>query len=212
MDQFAIVNFMDVSKPTPTLITAQTAGYFGQPLVWRDYKAMLVQDGDHQQSLVYKLLNEMPCADLCQTCDDIFRNKCLTFGDNASMVGGVCVCISVSYERVVSPTKKECLACSPLCEECPGGAPTQCTSFKDPLTEIKGDGSCGCIDGKHQVGSQCMDCHSSCQTCSGLGASDCLICDPNKGLYHSSSSCNPCHSSCKTYRRVGNLGWLNRAL
>ena len=64
--------------------------------------------------------------------------------------------------------------------------------------EKKGDGSCGCPDGKYLSGTSCLDCDSSCKTCSGGTSNDCLSCDTSSGRYKSGSQCPKCDSTCQT--------------
>ena len=58
--------------------------------------------------------------------------------------------------------------------------------------------NCGCGASKYWTGTVCADCHSDCQTCSGISASDCLLCsDSNKvnGAYPAKGSCSSCASN-----------------
>ena len=187
---FAIVNFMDLSKPAPVYITAHSGNQNTRPRVWRNYKAMLLSDRSLGRSYVYKLLDEMPCGRLCKTCDGVFRNKCLTCGDNASKIGDACVCHAGYYGDNSTPTKQDCKICSSLCATCTGGAATDCSSCRYSL-EVKGNGSCDCAERKYRVGTECFNCHPSCRTCSGPGVTECLSCDLGEGV-NKQGSCENC--------------------
>ena len=197
--RFVIVNFMDTNKPAPTFVNFPTGGgKCFQPQVWTHYKAFVISSFDNSRSYVYKALSEMPCSDLCATCDDIFRKKCLTCSSGSSKLGDVCSCDKGYYEKDLPPTRKECLQCSALCGTCSGGAQTDCSTCKYSYMEKKADGSCGCPDGKYLSGTNCLDCDPTCLTCSGGGANQCLSCDISNGKYQSGSTCQDCDLSCKT--------------
>ena len=199
-NNFYIVNFMDAAV-SPVLYTFH--GGSGESLnsvVWSNYKAFSVNRDNTKESLVYKLLDEMPCGGLCGACDGVFRNKCVDCQSGASKVAGTntCSCDSGFYEKAISPTRKECPACSPLCLTCSGGAATDCGTCKHSFMEKKDDGSCGCPDGKYFSGTTCVDCDSSCLTCSGAGPTSCLSCEVSKSMFLFVSSCMNCDASCKT--------------
>ena len=208
---FAVVNFMDTNKPPPTYYTLQNGGkYIYQPQVWNDYKAIVLSSMHTDISYVYKALTEMPCSDLCATCDGVFRSKCLTCRDpHSSKSGNVCSCNTGYYASNISPTKKECLACSPLCGTCSGNGSTQCNTCRYSYMERKSDGRCGCPDGKYLSGTSCLDCDASCKTCSGPGPSGCLSCDTDKGRYLSGTRCLACDTTCLTCSGLGPLACLS---
>ena len=198
-EDFAIVNFMDTNKPAPTYYTVQGSGSdIWQPQVWKYYKVLLISSSGNDRSYVYKALAEMPCADLCGTCDGIFRKKCLTCVPHSTKSGTICSCDDGYFSKNISPYREECLACSPLCGTCSGGATTQCLVCRYSYMEKKGDGSCGCPEGKYLSGTNCLDCEASCKTCSGGSSNECLSCDLSTNRYLSSNSCPVCHSSCRT--------------
>ena len=198
-NNFAIVNFMDTSNPAPAYYTLHGGGeQIYQPQVFKDYKAIILSARITSKSYVYKALDEMPCSELCGTCDGILRKKCLSCPPHSTKSGEVCSCDFGYYSNNISPYKKECLACSALCGTCTGNGPNQCLTCRYPYTEKKGDGSCGCPDGKYLSGTSCLDCDPSCKTCSGAGPSACLSCEVSTGRYLSGSQCPKCDITCKT--------------
>ena len=206
---FFIVNFVDKNKPIAAEITLPSgAKNIDKVGFWSDYKVFIVPSAATHRSYVYKALTETPCADLCATCDGIYRKKCLTCDQNASKTGDVCSCDFGFYEKNKSPTKKECLACSPLCGTCSAAGATDCLTCRDPNMERNGDGSCACKSGTYLSGSTCPLCDASCLTCSGLGPSACLSCNISKGRYLSGTTCPACDPSCKTC----NSGSINSCL
>ena len=208
--KFAIFNFMDVSKPAPTIYTLDDSGsQTYQAEVWKDFKTIILSSRITDKSYVYKTLTETPCSDLCATCDGVFRKKCLTCVSHSTKSGDVCNCDIGFYSNNISPYTQECLACSTLCGTCSGNGPTQCLSCRYPLMEKKGDGTCGCPDGKYRSGTSCLDCDSSCKTCSGGSSNECLSCNLSDSRYFESNRCPLCHSLCKTCRGPGSKECLS---
>ena len=209
-EKFFIVNFVDKNKPSPTSYNLPTGGKLTyRPGVWTDYKTFILPSAENHRSYVYKALTETPCADLCATCDGIYRKKCLTCDPGSSKTGDVCNCDDGFYEKSKSPTKKECLGCSPFCGTCSAGATTDCSTCKYSYMEKKGDGSCGCKSGAYLSGVACPQCNSSCLTCSGAGPGSCLSCDISRGRYLSGTTCPVCDSTCKTCSGGGSTSCLS---
>ena len=198
--RYCIANFMDGTQ-TPVCNKLENGGADSvSVVVWSAYKAFGINSSRKKRSLVYKTLDETPCGDLCGTCDGIFRFKCIDCVQGASKVPGSdsCSCDAGFYEKTLSPTKKDCGPCFEFCATCSGGAATDCIACKYSYMEKKGDGSCGCPNGKYLEGTSCPDCDSSCLTCSGPGPSACTSCDTSKGKYLFVDRCLSCHPSYKT--------------
>ena len=72
----------------------------------------------------------MPCSELCLTCDDIWRKRCLTCQPNSSLTAGsgsACSCDPNYYAAPNGYTIKQCLNChSPLCKTCSSGDSDGC--------------------------------------------------------------------------------------
>ena len=167
---------------------------------WFDKKAFIVGIDHGDLGKVFKLEADYPCADLCKTCQGIFRRKCSTCEDNSVMNGDTCVCKEGYYRFSIGYSKLECRKCSTLCSGCFGGEANQCLGCIDPLMEVKGDGTCGCISGYFLFGAKCYPCDESCSSCSGPGDKLCSDCDQSKGRFFDSglSSCPKCDPSCQT--------------
>ena len=204
--KFAIVNFMDDSRPAPTYTTIQEQKKMGKKAFVWEYRKVLGFSTTDGHIHFYKLLDEAPCSGLCQTCEETMKKKCSTCKPNSSPVAGLqnsCSCNSGFYMARVSYTTKQCIACSASCATCSGGFETDCLSCVDQNKDLKADGSCGCKTGKYLSGEECLDCHTSCQTCSGPGATACLACNERLGKYLSGTSCLNCDSTCKTCSGAG---------
>ena len=83
-----------------------------------------------------------------------------------------------------------CVACNPLCGNCAGPGPDNCTSCLAPFTFAEGInnsvvGTCehSCYSaGKYSLDQNCVDCHTSCDLCVAGNASDCTTCASDKVL------------------------------
>ena len=162
-NKLLLFDFMDITKTRPiTIVNLEPNSVTTQQTeMWFDKRAILVPISvDVPKTVVFKISkDDLPCSDLCATCDEVYRKKCLTCQPNSSPgTGNTCSCNSNYYQTPLSFTKIQCLQCSDLCQECSGGAVTDCTSCKDPNREVKGDGSCGCKDGYFLRSSSCISC------------------------------------------------------
>ena len=215
--KFALANFMDRTLQTPPSYYHLSTGYSSikSSYLWKDKKVLILGTSVGDDSLVYQMGTEMPCSGLCETCDGIFRKKCLSCKPNSSpSAGSSCACDIGFREAKKLFTTKECLACSPLCGTCSGNARTDCGACRYSYMEKKGDGSCGCPEGKYLSGTECLDCDSSCVACSDGGPDACLSCEPSSHLEGSrcvktcpeknkfkpsstSRTCNECSEPCE---------------
>ena len=163
---------------------------------WISKIAFMASASDVDKSYIFKISSaDQPCSDLCQTCDEIFRKKCLTCQPHSSLgSGATCTCDSRYYQAKLSFGRKQCIGCFSLCETCSGSASTDCLSCRDPNMDHLGDGSCRCKQGFYLSGTTCLPCHSSCTSCFGDGSERCSLC--KQGFYLSGTSCLACHRSC----------------
>ena len=118
---------------------------------------------------------------------------------------------------------KECLLCHSSCASCTGEMPTDCSNCPSNFTLSNGACIEGCPPGSFLATTRknpasCLSCHSSCSTCSGANADQCLTCSPRlakadgrcveqcpDGTYLSSSSrgtkeCCSCDATCAKCR------------
>lgn len=116
-------------------------------------------------------------------------------------------------------TAYKCVSCHPTCMECSGPLEQDCTQCKQgvsiTITNVTSKtGVCKCPVGKYFDSSSksCLDCDSSCASCSGAGNNSCLTCnsgylkDWESGLctcntsagsyYNSAKECKQCNSAC----------------
>ena len=135
--RYAIVNFMDLTTaPVFNVLSAMGSGAL-KPQVWLNYKAFMVPFTDSSITYVFEALTEMPCADLCGTCEGIIRKKCLTCVPHASLSGvNTCSCDPDAYEVIKSITRRECLPSSPFCGTCSAGLPTDCLTCRYSYMEM----------------------------------------------------------------------------
>ena len=106
-NNFFFANFMDETK-TSKLTVAEFTGRLGKAcFVWEDKRVFAhnvgnINSGERGATNFYKILEEMPCSELCLTCDDIWRRKCLTCQPNSSLTAGsgsACSC-DLNYYQV----------------------------------------------------------------------------------------------------------------
>ncbi|CAK8671603.1 unnamed protein product [Clavelina lepadiformis] len=153
------------------------------------------------------------CPKGCSSC--LNTSHCLTCLDRTRMPqGGACVqqCGENFFHLNGS-----CRACQDSCSSCSGDS-NYCTSC--PLGKLMESGLCvkRCSAKYYQLSiSRCADCHSTCATCSGPSASQCLSCDPPHSFlymgkcvpkcppkhYPRGGRCEACYHGCQTC--VGSL-------
>ena len=149
-DKFFIVDFMGETPASPVYETYPDSYQKSRSCyVWEDKKVLAIHAGSGQRTYLYKLLQEMPCSDLCLTCDGIWRKKCLTCQPNSSISedgGSSCFCNPNYYEAKKSYSTKQCLRChSPLCKKCSSGASDACLSCLS-VAEVVDSGVCRSCD------------------------------------------------------------------
>jgi hypothetical protein len=120
------------------------------------------------------------CHSECSLCIEALNSNCTAYTAPKILSNGYC--------------------CDPSCATCTGSLSTQCTScpatagvYFKPQTS-----ACGtCTDAGFFVsGSNCLQCHSSCATCS-INSTHCLTCNPSTNFIHIYDG-NVCNSTCDT--------------
>ena len=99
--------------------------------------------------------------------------------------------------------------CGSTCATCT--AANSCVTCKGTLLYNYGQCVPNCPSGTYQSGNQCLNCHTTCKTCSGASSSQCTSCPSGQylkagecvticptGFYISGTNCLPCQSPCTT--------------
>jgi len=163
------------------------------------------------------------CPIFCKTCSD--SKTCTSCEDNDGLVlvNSLCHCVGSGYflyynEANPGPYKDECVKCHPLCLECDGPLPSQCSKCDEEIGSFLQGKSCICKFNSYYDISQkcCIPCDSLCNGCTGPGSSACLGCNTTlaypvqkqsslcttdcsslDGYYKDWNSCKLCHERCK---------------
>lgn len=124
----------------------------------------------------------------------------MTCANNELASNGSCVssCSSSSIS-----TNGACLSCHPDCATCSGTSFNQCSTCSPDRPVLTSDGRCVPTCDKNEfldpTTNKCVQCDSSCSSCAGASANQCMGCsDPNSIL--SAGSC--VKASCKTNMSV----------
>ena len=164
-----------------------------------------------------------PCSPECETCDDVTSNHCISCADKAKiLVNGQCIdppnppCDDSCLE-CDGPSPDNCTKCADDKVLTDGACVTpNCVSWDYVFDEVDGrcNGDCDC-DGSRRCSpdkycqecddlvrsfpsiynaDDCPVCNTTCWTCNGPNADDCLSCD--KGLVLVNGTCVPCDDSC----------------
>ncbi|CAG9319085.1 unnamed protein product [Blepharisma stoltei] len=158
------------------------------------------------------------CDSSCGTCSGLSSNDCLACPNSSIVLSPTpnsCTCNSNEYMSALNP--KTCNSCHSSCATCSGGSPADCLTCTDTsITLATSPRSCTCASNQYKSSSSpltCINCDSSCSTCSGYGPSQCLTCANsaitpsttpgyckcNTSEYiktYSPLSCGACDSSC----------------
>ena len=151
-------------------------------------------DGYYQDTLTQTC---EACDTSCQTCSESSATSCLSCYSGKYMlaVNNSCVSCNINgyYQDTVTQT---CEACDTSCKTCSGSASTNCLSCDTGKYLLAANNSCvSCdVDGYYQdtLAQTCNECDTSCQTCSGSAATNCLSCPTGKYLLASNNSCVSC--------------------
>ena len=123
----------------------------------------------------------IPCHNFCLTCTGPTNTECLScvgLPYLASLSGTTCDCVENYYAVFNQITQVyECQTCHPLCAECFGALPSQCTkclpgiTYNDPTT-------CSCPIGTYYntISNTCTKCDTLCSNCFGSQSNQCTSC------------------------------------
>ena len=156
------------------------------------------------------------CHDTCGTCGGPLISECESCLEGGTLSSGTCVYTCDLGEYFDNGA---CQACDASCKTC-AGASALCTScdLTDASAYYFHDGGClaSCLTGTHADSlMHCQDCDSSCGTCNGAAATDCLSCDsagatpyaygstclaacPSDMFADGNLACQDCSSDCLT--------------
>ncbi|EAR90506.3 zinc finger lsd1 subclass family protein (macronuclear) [Tetrahymena thermophila SB210] len=156
------------------------------------------------------------CDSSCSTCQGPSYTNCLSCTGNTYLYQNQCIlnCPSNYYGN---NQNKQCTQCDPTCYLCNGGANNNCLSCQNGryLDQTLKQCVLNCNSNQYVDANsgQCMQCHSSCQTCNGPLISNCKSCKSGLFLQDSqckpicdgsyfgdvmTNTCQPCFNSCKT--------------
>ena len=161
------------------------------------------------------------CDSTCAQCSGSSANSCTVCATGFSLSNGKCVCqqstCNCASGTYFQTSSSICIECSSSCEECSGSQSNQCTSCTNNLVLFASatvTGTCICPTGTYldQQPQMCLDCSSTCLTCSGPSSTQCLQCQSDTmllsdgscvcstGFYHATdvTTCLSCDSSCQT--------------
>ncbi|EDV26519.1 uncharacterized protein TRIADDRAFT_54612 [Trichoplax adhaerens] len=152
------------------------------------------------------------CHPSCGSCTGPHLNQCTSCSTGLFLKNGEChgTCPSGYYEDMKS---LKCLPCNPSCKTCVSDS-AQCLTCNHGMVLQNSKCLRNCSSGYYHTDGGCRPCHTSCLSCKGFTASDCLscskgwellphgICEPvcPSGQYYDIGlkSCGNCHSSCAT--------------
>ncbi|XP_013870055.1 extracellular matrix organizing protein FRAS1 [Austrofundulus limnaeus] len=162
------------------------------------------------------------CHPSCQTCSGSSQADCTSCAPQASLQDGVCE-TSCQEGRFLSAASGECLSCSSDCQRCTTdlqtGVGSVCLWCGAPRTWLLGDHCVPhCPPSRYGWHGACIECHPSCETCSGAGPLSCSSCHAASVLLPSGLCapkcpigyyddgrriCQRCDSQCRTCDSAG---------
>ena len=137
------------------------------------------------------------CDLSCQTCTGAAATNCLTCNTGKYLLAANNSCVACDVDGYYQDTLAQtCEACDTSCQTCSGSAATSCVSCPTGKYLLASNSSCvSCdVDGYYQdtIAQSCNTCDSSCETCNGTAAINCLSCDTGKYLLATNNSCVSC--------------------
>ncbi|EAR88128.2 zinc finger lsd1 subclass family protein (macronuclear) [Tetrahymena thermophila SB210] len=158
------------------------------------------------------------CDSSCASCSGPSKNECLSCSGSLYFDGNTKQCVSTCPDSYFADlSSNTCKQCDPSCKTCNGSLSTNCESCTLPLyynsINKKCVANCDQNQYKDSTTVQCLDCDSSCQSCSGPQNTQCLSCsqslylDQNMcksncqdGYYQNTqnNTCSKCDASCST--------------
>lgn len=146
------------------------------------------------------------CNPSCKTCNGTNSNQCLTCPTGANRIASVdasnsCPCNTGFYDSGV----QICSACHNSCLTCNGPSSSQCLTCptsSNRATVINASNQCPCLVNFYDNATNikvCLNCHPSCNTCTGSGSNQCLTCPPASNRSSVVNGSNQCLCSTGFY-------------
>ena len=138
------------------------------------------------------------CDTSCKTCSGSAATNCLSCDTGKYLLASNNSCVSCDVDGYYQDTGTQtCKACDTSCKTCSGSSTTSCLSCYSGKYFLVANNSCvSCnVDGYYQdtTTQTCNACDSSCQTCNGAAATNCLTCGTGKYLLSVNNSCVSCN-------------------
>ncbi|KAL4493947.1 hypothetical protein ABPG72_021964 [Tetrahymena utriculariae] len=160
------------------------------------------------------------CDSSCASCSGPGKNECLMCSGSLYFDSTTKQCVNKCPDSYFADLSTNiCKQCDPSCKTCNGNLSTNCQSCILPLYFNPINQKCvsDCDQNQYKdrfysqaSQNQCQPCFSTCQTCSGPSANECLGCPQdtflkgstcvNKcgdGYFLNQDKCSQCHPSCK---------------
>lgn len=137
----------------------------------------------------------LPCHNFCSTCTGPTNTECSScvgLPNLASLSGTTCDCVENYYAVFNQITQAyECQTCHPLCAECFGVLPSQCTNCLPGMT-YNYPTTCSCPTGTYYNtnSNTCTKCNTLCSNCFGSQSNQCTSCSSSAfGIQDNPSLC-----------------------
>ncbi|XP_062140559.1 furin-like protease 2 isoform X2 [Drosophila sulfurigaster albostrigata] len=169
------------------------------------------------------------CHSSCATCNGATENDCITC--RPSRYAWQNKCLNNCPEGHYADKKRlECLPCHEGCKSCSSnGICSEClpnwTLNKKDKCSVAGSEACTDSEFYSQSESGCKACHSSCETCNGPLATNCLSCESNRlleqsscvsgcqdGYFMETGVCTPCLHTCTQCKSRTNCSNCSKGL
>lgn len=153
------------------------------------------------------------CQSSCATCIGPKATDCVTCPSHLFHLNGTCI-ESCPNQYYLSRKSNECYSCNPTCKTCTADRCSSCWPgwTLDDRGQCKPTTEMTCAPGTYLDGVKCLQCHVSCQSCTGPSFSQCSSCFNNKYLYRNTcidqcpkwfyadkqGGCSPCDHTCAT--------------
>ena len=141
------------------------------------------------------------CSASCATCSGPAETECTTcpssypfFNGPAGSIGAcLASCLPVSK---YADGNSICQPCDAACGTCSGATSSNCVSCSSASTPFLNSGACvaecpstGTYSGTVGSIATCLECDSTCLTCSGPGSADCVSCPATGTPFYDSGTC-----------------------